>query len=263
MNLSARHSEKDISYHNYIASQYDRVVVDPRWASINALFRPILRHLPAQRRRMLDVGTGTGHMLRRYAALFENVTAIDHSSAMLAQARETAGRLGLRNVEFALSDAQVYLDDVREPYDFISCVGFLHHLQPSALVDLLTSAGRALDANGVVVISEPIRTNDAEPGAIAWWNRTYRTRPEAYEEESGAPQDPDEEPLDLLHLREALRKSGLHVVGEGRGWEIFPRSRGAVDRIAIPLLHKLYGRTGPVYWACCRKNNERTTGHLR
>ena len=40
---SSAHAEKDIHYHDIIAAQYDRVVVEPRWASINALFRPMSR----------------------------------------------------------------------------------------------------------------------------------------------------------------------------------------------------------------------------
>ena len=90
------HAQRDIRYHDIIASQYDRVVVEPRWASINALFRPMSRSLPADRRLMLDIGTGTGHMLRRFARLFGGVVAVDHSESMLDVTRATTRRLGLR-----------------------------------------------------------------------------------------------------------------------------------------------------------------------
>src|SRR6187402_2682992 len=145
-NDASGHAAKDIRYHDEIASEYDRVIVEPRWSSIDALFAPLRHHLPAQRKRMLDIGTGTGHMLRRYASLFERVVAIDHSEAMIAIARATAQREGLARVEFVVTDAMRFLADVGadERFDLVTCVGFLHHLQPRALADLLGAARRVL-----------------------------------------------------------------------------------------------------------------------
>ena len=243
------HAEKDIRYHDIIAAQYDRVVVEPRWASINALFRPISRSLPAQRRLMLDVGTGTGHMLRRFARLFERAVAIDHSEAMLDVTRATTARLGLSNVDFVAADAHAFLASEPRQFDLITCVGFLHHLQPSSLVELLRLARARLAPGGVLIVSEPIVTADAEPRAIEWWNRAYRSRPELYDEN---PEDPDEAPLELSALKHALEAASLRIVGEGRGWEIFPRNGGASDALGVAILHRLFGSTGPVYWAACR-----------
>jgi SAM-dependent methyltransferase len=243
------HAQRDIRYHDIIASQYDRVVVEPRWASINALFRPISRSLPAQRRLMLDVGTGTGHMLRRFARSFERAVAVDHSQAMLDVTRATTARLGLSNVDFVAADARAFLASEPRQFDLITCVGFLHHLQPSSLVELLSLARARLAPRGVLIISEPIVTAEAEPRAIEWWNRAYRSRPQLYDEN---PEDPDEAPLELSALRHALESASLRIVGEGRGWEIFPRSGGASDAFGVAVLHALFGRTGPVYWAACR-----------
>ena len=246
--MTTPHAEKDIRYHDIIASQYDRVVVEPRWASINALFRPIARCLPAQRRRMLDVGTGTGHMLRRFARSFEQAVAVDHSEAMLDVTRATTARLGLSNVDFVAADAHEFLVSEERKFDLITCVGFLHHLELSSLVRLLGLAQNRLARGGVLIISEPIVTADAEPRAIKWWNRAYRSQPELYDEN---PEDPDEAPLELAALKRALESASLVIVGEGRGWEIFPRN-GASDALGVAILHALFGGTGPVYWAACR-----------
>jgi len=137
-------------------------------ASINALFRPIARCLPAQRRRMLDVGTGTGHMLRRFARSFEQAVAVDHSEAMLDVTRATTARLGLSNVDFVAADAHEFLVSEERKFDLITCVGFLHHLELSSLVRLLGLAQNRLARGGVLIISEPIVTTDAEPRAIEW-----------------------------------------------------------------------------------------------
>ena len=247
--MTTSHAEKDIRYHDIIASQYDRVVVEPRWASINALFRPMSRSLPAQRRLMLDIGTGTGHMLRRFARSFGHAVAVDHSEAMLDAARATAERLGLSHVDFIAADAHDFLASEQRHFDLVTCVGFLHHLDPSCLVELLSLARARLAPGGVLIVSEPIVTVDAEPRAIEWWNRAYRGHPETYDREA---EDPDEAPLELAALKGALESASLAIVADGRGWEIFPRRGGAPDALAIGFLHRLFGGTGPVYWAACR-----------
>ena len=246
----SQHAVKDIEYHEQIASQYDRVVVEPRWSSIDALFRPVRRHLPAQRRSMLDVGTGTGHMLRRFAADFDKVVAVDHSTAMLTVARGAAGSAGLGNIEFVVSDALQFLTMANQKFDLVTCVGFLHHLQPGDLADLLGAARRVLAPQGVLFLSEPVAITAEEPRAIAWWNSVYRQHPESY---SQAHEDPDEAPLDRGALKYALSVAELKVSAEGTGWEIFPRHNPAhlSDRLGINVLHAVFGRTGPVYWACC------------
>lgn len=103
----------------------------------------------------------------------------------------------------------------------------------------------------MLILSEPILTAVAEPRAIEWWNRIYRRRPELYDE---TPEDPDEAPLELPALKAALASASLRIAAEGRGWELFPRNaaRGAGDAIGIAILHRIFGSTGPVYWAACR-----------
>ena len=147
------------------------------------------------------------------------------------------------------ADADDFLAREQQNFDLITCVGFLHHLQPTSLVRLLGLARSRLAPGGVLILSEPILTTGAEPRAIEWWNRVYRSRPELYDE---APEDPDEAPLELSALKRALESAALRIVGEGRGWEIFPRNGAVIDALGIAILHGLFGSTGPVYWAACQ-----------
>ncbi len=251
MSTDDTHSLKDIGYHDDIALQYDRVIVEPRWSAIDSLFRPVWRQLPQRRDAMLDLGTGTGHMLRRYARHFRRVVAVDHSTGMLEVARTTAQRTGLQGIELVAADAFQFLQAETRRFDWITCVGFLHHLQPAQLTRLFGMLRERLEANGRLLISEPIAVDAQEPALIEQWNRRYRLHPHAY---SVAAQEPDEAPLDLDQLHAALASAGLTISAQGRGWEIFPRHRPErwIDRAAIRTLHAAFGASGPVYWACCK-----------
>lgn len=247
------HERKDIEYHAVIAAEYDAVVVEPRRYSIDALFRPVRRWLPRNRAAMLDLGCGTGHMLCRYGTGFARIVAVDHSREMLASARENARRSGLAQVEFNQADAFDFLRSWRgEKFDLITCVGFLHHLEQRRIAEIFGLIADTLDDTGLFVFAEPVETAHREPGAIAWWNASFRAQSHDY---THAVEDPDEAPLEVDRLRADARCAGLRIMHEGRGWEIFPRHEPArfSDRLAIPVLHALFGANGPVYWAACRR----------
>jgi SAM-dependent methyltransferase len=253
MALSSTH--KDIAYHDTTAGEYDSVVVEPRKISIDALFRPLQWQLPSSRRAMLDIGCGTGHMLSRYGKLFEQVVAVDHSQQMIQIARKNAQKAGVTKIEFDVADAFIFLQQrSSESFDFITCVGFLHHLGPSRIEEIFLLIKKMLSPNGRFVFSEPVETNFQEPRLITWWNSQYRKEPKLY---SMHAEDPEEAPLQIDFLRKAAASSGFDIVKESRGWEIFPRSKkgNLLDTIAISILHRLFGKNGFVYWACCKNKS--------
>ena len=250
-NSDRSHELKDIGYHAVIAAEYDRVVVEPRRQSIDALFRPLRKLLPKNKDAMLDLGCGTGHMLCRYGAGFRRIIAVDHSHEMLASAQANARRSDLPTVEFQQADAFEFLRSRHaDKFDLITCVGFLHHLEQRRIAEMFALIASVLAANGLFVFAEPVETAHTEPRPIAWWNAKFRSRPHEYTQ---AVQDPDEAPLQISQLRRDAGQAGLKIVAEGRGWEIFPRHEPprALDGFAIPFLHGLFGAGGPVYWAAC------------
>lgn len=255
MKTDRAHELKDIEYHAAIAKEYDCVVVEPRRQSIDALFRPLRKLLPENKGAMLDLGCGTGHMLCRFGADFAHVVAVDHSREMLASAQENAHRSRLPNVEFNQADAFDFLRSWRGgKFDLITCVGFLHHLEQRRIAEMFALIASILATNGLFVFAEPVEVAQPEPRAIAWWNAKFRSRPHEY---SHAADDPDEAPLEVSRLRRDADAAGLKIIGESRGWEIFPRHEPprALDVFAIRLLHRLFGADGPVYWAACVSDN--------
>jgi 2-polyprenyl-3-methyl-5-hydroxy-6-metoxy-1,4-benzoquinol methylase len=87
---------------------------------------------PARRDDKIDVliaGCGTGQQSIQVARRFPaaRVLAVDLSTASLAYAKRKTRELGLSNVEYAQADI-LELASVGKTFDYIECVGVLHHL---------------------------------------------------------------------------------------------------------------------------------------
>ncbi|MEJ2697637.1 MAG: methyltransferase domain-containing protein [Candidatus Sulfobium sp.] len=102
MESEARKS-KTVETFNTVSAGYD----NPSLRFFSESARHMARYLDAPDiRRVLDVATGTGNLALEIARTFpeKQVTGIDFSSGMLAQARAKADGEGIRNAEFLEMD---------------------------------------------------------------------------------------------------------------------------------------------------------------
>ena len=237
------HYQKDIDYHAVIGHEYHQVVVDPRRYPNDLLFAPIAARVPAGG-AMLDLGTGTGHMLERFGAGRDRVVAVDHSEAMLTSARANAQRLGLE-VSFHCADLFEHLSGDNGLYRLVTCVGCLHHLLPADIPRLVAAAAARLEPGGVVVLAEPIEIDHEPPAALTAWNRRSAAAALGYSVQA---EEPDEAPIDRQLLESALAAAGLAIEQESRSWEILPRHLPPtlMDRARIRWLHWRHGASGNV-----------------
>lgn len=102
----------------------------------------LLRQVPANCRRALDVGCGSGRFARVLAPRSATVDAIDRSAEMIELAT------GPSNVTFAVADVRVH-DLGTSRYDFVSCVASLHHLP---FAETVTRLRDALAPGGVLAV---------------------------------------------------------------------------------------------------------------
>jgi len=251
----AGHFDRDIRYHAAIAHEYDAVITQPR-AFPNDLLFGALDPLVVAGARMLDIGCGTGQMLLRYGRRFASATGVDHSPEMLAQARANLDAVGLARVALQQADLSDFVARDSQHYDLITCVGCLHHFPHAEIAPTVAALSRRLAPQGVFLFAEPIDIPaETQQQEIARWNATSVMRGRGY---SAAAEDPDEGPLPLALLHGALAQSGLRVVAESRGWEMFPQQLppSLADRVALWQMHHRYGATGNIYSAVAVRTAE-------
>lgn len=128
--------------------------------------RLLLRQLPDGRRRVLDVGCGSGAFAAELAERCEQVDAIDRSAVMIDEAtRRVPG-----NVRCVLGD--VLTDPLPSPgYDAIVSISALHHMP---LARALSTLAEGLAPGGVLaVVHCPGRT--CATSCRSRWPRRSRT----------------------------------------------------------------------------------------
>jgi SAM-dependent methyltransferase len=244
--------EKDATFHNIIAKDYDELVKKPRDIANKILFKKVPNYFPAERNTMLDLGCGTGHATTRFGGNFKNILLVDHSNKMLDQAVANAKLAGVNATYETIEDnAFHFLANYTNTFDFIACIGFLHHIMPSERIELLSLIKQRMKTNSRLLITEPVEIPHTEPKAIAWWNNQYRKR---FEVPWTADIEPDEGPINLNDLRNEFEQLDLHIEYQIQSWELLPRYNNSFrDIIGINVLSKLYPKDGPIYAAVLRK----------
>jgi len=245
------HFAHDITFHRKTAAIYDLVNTEPRIVANDLLFAPLDRHVPPGE-AMLDLGCGTGQMLRRYASRFRHAVGVDHSPEMLALARERVPGVSAGTCTLVQSEFFLYLEGERETYALVTCVGCLHHLPFEAFGAFFTQARARLVRGGHLLLAEPVDTQGrAPPAAVSRWNAksvmAIRAALMPMEESAEAPIRDDV-------LLEQPRDFGFRRIVVSRGWELFQHAVPAtlLDHLAMRWLHARFGGDGNVVAALWR-----------
>ncbi|WP_026150447.1 class I SAM-dependent methyltransferase [Streptomyces prunicolor] len=135
--------------------------------SHNAHYHPwLLRQLPRRFGRALDVGCGSGDLVRLLAARSAGgVEGIDSDPQIIARARELTppGVSGVSGVPVVFTVADARAGIPAGPYDVITCVAALHHLP---FAETLTRFRDQLAPGGTLVVVGCAREADAVDDAL-------------------------------------------------------------------------------------------------
>ncbi|MFI2754464.1 class I SAM-dependent methyltransferase [Cellulomonas sp. P22] len=121
-----------------LLSAIDRVNQAHPWSHNDAYSALVMRHARRARREggvsAIDVGCGTGNLLRRLALLFPRVVGIEAAPATAARAVSAVSSMPAATVVTGTFPADA------ERYDFVSMVAVLHHLPLSEGLDAARAA---------------------------------------------------------------------------------------------------------------------------
>jgi len=112
---------------------------------------------------VLDVGCGSGHLLRAVAAVrtYARLAGVDYSSQAIARARET-----VPGAELAVSDLYDFAPVGR--FDLVLCTEVLEHVEDA--VAARDALGRFAAPDGVVVVTVPDGELDDWEGHVNFWS---------------------------------------------------------------------------------------------
>jgi SAM-dependent methyltransferase len=121
----------------------DRTNAAHPWSHNDHYRRWLLRQLPSRVKTALDVGCGSGNLVRALSARADQVTGIDPDAPTVALAESLSSDFG--NVEFRV---QSLSETSGGPYDAVTAVAVLHHLELGPglrrLRELAKAGGRIL-----------------------------------------------------------------------------------------------------------------------
>jgi ubiquinone/menaquinone biosynthesis C-methylase UbiE len=159
-------SDLDIEFHEKTARSYDEHVTKVYRIYHREVLHPFLDRVrrEAPKLHALDIGCGTGVVSIDLAERGFEVSAVDHSPAMIALAARKARERGFaRQCRFELADVRT-LPFRDHEFDLVTCQGVLHHLEE--LQQCVGEIARVLRASGFFYISEP--SSDETIVSRAW-----------------------------------------------------------------------------------------------
>ena len=168
--------------------------------------------------RILDVGLRSGHDHRRprpHAWRRVACVGLDRSEDVIAEARATARRAGVANVEFGVGDVYA-LDHEADTFDVVHAHQVLQHL--SDPVAALREMARVCRPDGLVAV------RDSDYSAFTWWPGRTRARRVARPLPRGR----------ARQRRRARRRSSAEELGAGRRARACVASTAGVWCFATP-----------------------------
>jgi 2-polyprenyl-6-hydroxyphenyl methylase/3-demethylubiquinone-9 3-methyltransferase len=138
------------SYDDPVIRLYSRL----RFTILRQTFlEEIGQYLPPEG-RVLDLGCGFGLFSLYFAALEpgRRITGVDRSAKRIAQARESARRLGIENVGYQVAEGLEWSSE--ETFEAIYLLDLIHHLPRDSVPGFLERLRARLVPGGVLVLKE-------------------------------------------------------------------------------------------------------------
>lgn len=140
--------------------------------------------------RVLDVGCGTGTLLRELSSRGVRAIGIDLDRALVQKCRA-------QGLEVYHRRAEGFLDKFHQPLDGILLLHIIEHLDPEAVLRLLNQAVTALNPGGKIIIVTPNIENEMVYSRNFWLDISHKR------------------PYPLLLLQAVLEILGMDIYAAG------------------------------------------------
>lgn len=131
-----------------IIKDFDRIskIEERKWEHNNHYHKYLIKNMPDNREKALEIGCGKGVFARLMAKDFKKVIAVDFSEGMIEKAKAISK--DLINIEYKLEDITKH-DFKNNKYDCIVSIATMHHLP---FREMLIKAKEGLKDNGVFMV---------------------------------------------------------------------------------------------------------------
>lgn len=119
---------------------------EKKWDHNSYYHKFLLKHLPKQCERVLDIGCGIGEFSRLLSEKSKQVEGIDLTPEMISRAKELS--TDFRNIDFKVEDVMEQ-DFDEDKYDCIASIATMHHLP---FEEILNKVKISLKPGGVFMI---------------------------------------------------------------------------------------------------------------
>ena len=138
-----------------VQADFDRLALldSEGWTANNHYHNFLLRHVPQNCAKTLEVGCGTGAFSRRLAERSQHVIALDLAPEMIRVARSRSTQFP--NIDFRIGDAMTW-NFPSGDFDCITSIATLHHLSQG---ELLVRLNDALRPGGVLIVLDLVTSS--------------------------------------------------------------------------------------------------------
>jgi 2-polyprenyl-3-methyl-5-hydroxy-6-metoxy-1,4-benzoquinol methylase len=136
-----------------VIKQFDKIAFLPdEWDHNRQYQNYLLKNIPKNRLRILDVGCGTGELTKKLAAYSEEIVGIDVSENMIKEAEK---RNSDEKINYIKTSVEEYLGKTEKQFDVIISIAALHHMNEEKI---LKTMKERLTKDGKILILDLVKT---------------------------------------------------------------------------------------------------------
>jgi 2-polyprenyl-3-methyl-5-hydroxy-6-metoxy-1,4-benzoquinol methylase len=135
-----------------VINQFDKIASLPdKWDHNRQYQNYLIKNIPKNCSRILDVGCGTGELTRKLVLFGREITGIDISENMLHEAEK---RNYDEKIKYMKTTAEDYLEGTDRQFDIIISIAALHHMNEERILKIMKNK---LTENGKILVLDIVK----------------------------------------------------------------------------------------------------------